>query len=107
MTLRSVCSGRSDDGKSTSSVHESSGLHVDVTLDRPPTTYGQTDAGRGSDEHETSRQQQNHHTDATPDAAVARWTDTAATTSADHQPHDSTAGDQGAASTTEGQTNVD
>ena len=77
MTLRSVCSGRSDDSKSTSRVHESSGVQVDGTLERPPTTDGQTDVDRGSDEHEASRQEQYHHTELTPDVAAVRWTDTA------------------------------
>ena len=76
-------------------------------LERPSTTDGQTDVDSGSHEQHTSRQQQNHHTDATPDAAVARWTDTAASTFTDHHPHDSTVGEQEGASTTNGQTNVD
>ena len=33
MTLRSVCSNRSDDSQSTSSVHESSGLQADGTVE--------------------------------------------------------------------------
>ena len=82
-------------------------MHVDVTLDRPPTTDGQADVDRCSDEHETSRQEQYHHTDPTSVAAAARWTDTAASSSTDHQLHDSTVGEQGDASTTDGQTDVD
>jgi hypothetical protein len=39
--------------------------------------------------------------------AAARWTDTVASTSIEHQPHDSTLDEQGGASTTDGQTNVD
>ena len=80
---------------------------VDVTLERPSTTDGQTDVDRGSDEHGTSRQEQYHHMNATSDLTAARLTDTAATTSMSHQSHGSTAGDQGDASTTDGQTNVD
>ena len=82
-------------------------VQTDVTLERPSTTDGQRDDDRDSDEHETSRQEQCHHTDSTPDAAAASWPDTAASTFTDHQPHDSTVGDQGNASTTDGQTNVD
>ena len=82
-------------------------MQVDVTLERPSTTDGQTDVDSGSHEHHTSRRQQNHHTDATPDAVVARWTDTAASTFTDHQPHAGTVDEQGDASTTDGQTNVD
>ena len=67
-------------------------------------TDGQKDVDCGSDEQETSRREQHNHTDATPDAAAARWTVTAASTSTEHQPHDSTVGDQGAASATDGQT---
>jgi hypothetical protein len=44
---------------------------------------------------------------ATSDMAAERWTDTAASTSTDHQPHDSTVDEQGGASTTDGQPNVD
>jgi hypothetical protein len=80
---------------------------VDVTLERPSTTDGQTDVDRSSDEQHTSRQEQHHHTDSTPGSAAARWADTAASTSAAHQPRDSTVGEQGDASTTEGQTNFD
>ena len=80
---------------------------VDVTLERPSTNVGQTDVDRCSDEYETSIQEQNHDTDVTPDAAAARWTDTAESTFTDHQSHDSTVGEQGGASTTDGQTNVD
>ena len=82
-------------------------MHVDGTVERPSTTDGQTDGDSGSDKHETSIQEQHHHTDPTPDVAAERWTDAPASTSTDCQPHDSTAGDQGAASTTDGQTNVD
>ena len=39
--------------------------------------------------------------------AAERWTDAAASTSTDNQAHDSTVGNQGGASTTDGQTNVD
>ena len=53
------------------------------------------------------RHEQHHHTDATPDTVAARWTDTAASMSTDHQLHDSTVGEQGDASTADGQTNVD
>ena len=88
-------------------MHESPGVQADVTLERPPTTDGQTDVDRDSDEDETSRQRQDHHTDTTLDMAAARWTDTATSTSTDHQPHDSTVGEQGGASTTDGETNVD
>ena len=70
-------------------------------------TDGRTAVDRRTDEHETSRQQQYHHTTPTPDATAARWTDAAASTSTDLQSHDSTVGDQGDASTTDGQTNVD
>ena len=82
-------------------------IHVDVTLERQSTTDGQTDVDRDSDEHETSRQEQHHRTESTLDMTAVRWTNTSAPTSTDHQPHDSTAGDQGAASATDGQTNVD
>jgi hypothetical protein len=41
------------------------------------------------------------------DAAAARWTGTAASISTDHQPHDSTVDEQGGASTTDRQKNVD
>ena len=44
---------------------------------------------------------------ATSDLAAARWTDAAASTSTDQQPHGSTVDEQGDASTTDGQTNVD
>ena len=88
-------------------MHESSVVHVDVTRERPPTTDRQTDVDRGSDEQATLRQKQHHHTDPTPDAEAARWTDTAESTFTDHQSHDSTVGEQGGASTTDGQTNVD
>ena len=70
-------------------------------------TDGQTDVDRGSDEHETSRQEQHHHTDPTPEVAAACWTDTVASTSTYHQPHDSTVDVQGDASTTDGQTDDD
>ena len=86
---------------------KSAGVQVHGTLERPSTSDGQTDADYSSDELDTARQEQYHHSDPTPDVAAARWTDTAASPSTDHQPHDSTAGDQGAASATEGQTNVD
>ena len=82
-------------------------MQVDGTLERPSTTDGQSDVDRGSDEQETSRQRQYHDTDSTLDAVAARWTDTPASTSTDHQPRDSTVGEQGGASTTDGQTNVD
>jgi hypothetical protein len=82
-------------------------VQADVTLERPSTTDGQTDVDRGSDEHETSRQEQYHHTNPTPDVAAVRWTATAASTSTDHQLHDDPVGEQGDASTTDGQTNVD
>jgi hypothetical protein len=88
-------------------MRESTGVHIDGTLDRPSTTDGQTDFDRGSDEQETSRQEQHLHTYSTPDMAAARRTDTAASTSTDHQPHDSTVDEHGVASTTDGQTNVD
>ena len=80
---------------------------VDVTLDRPSTTYGQRDVDRGSDEQETSRQEKYHHTDSTPDATVVGWTNAAPSTSTDHQSYDSTVGEPRGASTTDGQTNVD
>ena len=70
-------------------------------------TDGQTDVDRGSDEHETSRHEQYHHTDVTPDAAAVRWTDIVASTSTDHHPHDSTVVERGDAATTDRQTNVD
>ena len=70
-------------------------------------TDGQTDVDRGSDEHETSRHEQYHHTDVTPDAAAVRWADTEVSTSMNRQPHDSTVDEQGGASTTDGQTIVD
>ena len=107
MTLRPVCSGRSDDSLPTSNVHESSWVQADVSLERPSTTDRQTHVDRSSDEHKTWRQEQRHHIDPTPDVAAARWTGTAASTSTDHQAHDSTVGEQGGASTTNGQTNVD
>jgi hypothetical protein len=80
---------------------------ADGTVARPSTTNGQTDVDRGSDEHETSRQEQHHHTDPTPDVAAACWTDPAASTSTDHRPYDSTVGEQGGASSTDGEANVD
>ena len=92
MTLRSVCSGRSDGSKSTGTVYESSGVLADGALERPSTTDGQTDVDSDSDEQETSRGEQCHHMDVTPDAAAAHWSDTVASTSADHQPHGSTVG---------------
>ena len=82
-------------------------MQVECTLERPSTTDGKTGVDRGSVEHETSRQEQHHHTDSTSDAAAARWTATAAFTSTDHQAHDGTVVDQGDASTNDGQTNVD
>ena len=82
-------------------------VQADVTLERPPTTDGQTDVDHCSDVQETSRQEQYHHTDSTPDVTAARWTDTAASTSTDHEPHDSTVAEQKGASTTYGQANVD
>ena len=69
-------------------------------------TDGQTDVDLGSVEQETSRREQHNHTDATPDAAAARRTDTAASMSTDHQPHDSTVGEHRGASTTDEQTNA-
>ena len=80
---------------------------ADVTLERPSTTDGQTDVDCGSDEQEESRQGQFHHSDPKPDEAAARWTNTAASTSTEHQPHDRTVCEQRGASTTGGQTNVD
>ena len=80
---------------------------ADVTLERPSTTDGQTDVDRGCDGIETSRQEQQHHTEPTPNAAAERLTDTAASMSTYHQLHDSTVGEQGDASTTDGQTDVD
>ena len=88
-------------------MREPSGVQVDGTLERPSTTDGQTDVDGDSDEQETSIQEQLHHTDTTPDMAAARWTDTAAFTSTDHQLHDSTMDEQEGASTTDGQTNVE
>ena len=82
-------------------------MHVDGTVERQPTSEGQTHVDRGTDEHETSRQEQYHDTDPTSDAAAARRTEAAATTSTDLQSHDSTVGDQGDATTTDRQTNVD
>jgi hypothetical protein len=70
-------------------------------------TDGQTDVDSGSVECGTSRQEQDHDADSTPDMAAERWTETTASTSTDHQPHDSTVDVQGDASTTDGQTNVD
>jgi hypothetical protein len=88
-------------------VLESSWVKADGTLERPSTTDGQTDDGRDSDEHKTWRQERLHQTDPTCDVAAVRWTDAVASTSTDHQPRDSTVGDQGDASSTDGQTNVD
>jgi hypothetical protein len=82
-------------------------VQVECTLERPSTTDGQADVDRGSDVQETSRQEQYHHTHVTPDMAAVRWTDTGASTSTDHQAHDSTVGNQRGASSTDGQTNVD
>ena len=82
-------------------------MQVDVTLERPSTTDGQTDVDRGSGEQETSRQEQHHHTDPTTDTVAACWADTVASTSTDHQAHDSTVDEQGDTSTTDGQTNVE
>ena len=50
---------------------------------------------------------QYHHIDLAPDLAATRWTDAASSTSTDHQPHGSTVGEQGRASTTDGHTNVE
>ena len=80
---------------------------ADVTLERPSTTDGQTDVDRGSGEQETSRREQCYHTDPALDMAAARWADTAASTSTDHQSHDSTVDEQGDPSTTDGWTNVE
>ena len=80
---------------------------ADVTLERPSTTDGQTDVDRGSDEQGTTALYQYNHTDPTPDAAAARWTDTAESTSTDLQSHDSTKDEQGGACTTDGQTNIE
>ena len=82
-------------------------VQADVTLEHPSTTDGQKDVDSCSDEHEASRQEQYHHTELTPDVAAVRWTDTAASMSTDHQLHDSAVGDQGDASSTDGETNVD
>ena len=82
-------------------------MYVGGTLERPSTTDGQTDVDRDSDEEETSRHEQHHHTDATLEMTTACWTDTAASTSTDRQPHDSTVNEQGDASKADGQTNVD
>ena len=82
-------------------------MQVDGTLERPSTIDGQTHVERGTDEHETSRQEQYRHTDTTPDVAAARWTDTTVSTFTDHQSHDSSVGEQGGASAAGGQTNVD
>ena len=90
-----------------SSVRESSGVQVDNTLERPSTTNGQTDVDHSSDEHETQRQEQLRHPDPTSDATAARWIDKAASTSMEHQPHDSTLDEQGGTSTTDGEKNVD
>ena len=105
--LRPVCSGKSDDCLSTSSLHESSRMEADGTLERRSKTDGQTGVDRSSDEHKTSRQRQYHHTDWTPDVAAVRWTATAASKSTYLQPHDSPGDVQGDASSTDGQTNVD
>ena len=82
-------------------------MQVDVTLERPSTTDGQTEVDGDSDEQETSIQEQLHHTDTTPDMAAARWTVTAASTATDLQSHASTVDEQGDASTTDGQTDVE
>ena len=82
-------------------------VQADVMLERPSTTDGQTDVDRGSGEQETSRHEQDHDTDPTPDATAAPWTGTAASTFTAHQLHDSTVGEQGDASTTDGQINVE
>jgi hypothetical protein len=82
-------------------------VQTDDTLERPSTSDGQTDVDRGSDEQETSRQEQHHDADPTSTVAGASWIDTAASTSIEHQPHDSTLDEQGDAPTTDGQTNVD
>jgi hypothetical protein len=81
-------------------------MQAHVTLERPSTTDGQTDVDRGSDERDTSRQKQHHHTYPSPDTAPARWTDTVVSTSSDLELHDSTVGEHGGASTTDGQTVV-
>jgi hypothetical protein len=88
-------------------VHESPGVQADVTFERPSTTDAQKDVDRGSDEQDRSRQEQYHDTDTTTDTVAARWTDTAASTFTDHQLHDSAVVEQGDASSTDGQTNVD
>ena len=82
-------------------------MWVDGKFERPSTIDGQTDVDRGSEENESSRQEQHHHTDSTSGTTVERWTDAAASTFTDHQPRDSTVDEQGGASTTDGQTNVD
>jgi hypothetical protein len=82
-------------------------VQAGVTLERPSTIAGQTDVDRGSDGHGTSRQEQYHHMDATPDTAAARWTDRTASTSTDLQLHDSTVDEEGGESATDGKTNVD
>jgi hypothetical protein len=82
-------------------------VQADVTFERPSTTDAQKDVDRGSDEQATSRQEQHHHTDTTLDVGAVCWTDTAASTSTDLELHDSTVGNQGGASSTDGQTNVD
>jgi hypothetical protein len=102
-----MCSGRSDDIHSTSRVHESSGVQVECTLERPSTTDGQTDVELGSDEQEMSRQEQHDHSDPTLDVAAVCWTDTVASTSTYLQGNDGPAVEQGDTSTTDGQTNVD
>jgi hypothetical protein len=82
-------------------------VQADVTLEPPSTTDGQTDVDRGSDEQAMSRLEQHHDTDSTSDMAAERWIDTAESTSTDLELHDSTVGEQGGASATDGQTNVD
>ena len=82
-------------------------MQVDATLERPSMTVGQTDVDRCSEEQETSRLEQHHDTDPTPDAAAVRWTDTAASMSTNHQPHHGAAVEQEGTSTTDGQTVVD
>ena len=85
----------------------SSGVQIDGMLERQSTTDGQTHVGHGSDEHETSREEQHRPASPTSDMAAARWSDTAASTLTEHQPHYSTVDEQGDASTADGQTNVD
>ena len=82
-------------------------MQVGCSLERSSTTDGQTNVDRGSDEHETSRQEQHHRTDSTPGTTVERWTDAAASTSTDLQSRGSTVDEYGGASTTHGLTNVD